>query len=128
MDAIANMLTTIINAQRVGKPRVAVPYSRFKEQLAKLLREQGLLAAVRVQEGPRAKLVLTLAYDEAGSARIKGVRRLSTPGQRYYVSSHKIPFSQVQSGMMIVSTPQGLMAGMQARRAGVGGELVCEVW
>lgn len=128
MDAIANMLTMILNAQRVGKQRVAVPYSRFKEQLAGLLKEQGLLSAVRVQEGPRPKLVVTLAYDEAGHPRIRGVQRLSTPGQRYYVSSQEIPFSLIMSGMMIVSTPQGLMVGSQARRAGVGGELVCEVW
>ncbi|MEX1997214.1 MAG: 30S ribosomal protein S8 [Candidatus Andersenbacteria bacterium] len=128
MDTIANMLQTIINAQRVNKKRVAVPYSRFKESLARLLQEKGLLASLRVQEGARSQLILTLAYTEAGKARIHGLKRLSRPGQRLYVSAGDIPYSLDGLGVVVVSTSKGLMDDGRARKEGVGGELVCEIW
>jgi small subunit ribosomal protein S8 len=122
------MLITIFNAQQVKKARVAVQYSKFKESFAKLLQEKGLLSAVRVQEGPRSKLVLTLAYDDDGAAVIHGVRRLSRPGQRLYTPSDKIPYSLDGVGSVILSTSKGLMDDAKARKIGIGGELVCEVW
>ncbi len=128
MDTIANMLNTIINAQNVNKKRVMVPYSRFKESLARLLQEKGLLAAMRVQEGPQPSLVLSLAYQKNGSPRIHGLRRLSRPGQRLYVSKADIPRSLDGLGVVVVSTPEGLMDDRKARKEGVGGELVCEIW
>lgn len=128
MDTIANMLTSILNAQRVGKKRVVVPYSRFKVRLAELLRDKGLIATFRQEEGTSPALVLTLAYDEQGSARIHGLRRLSSPGQRQYVSRHEIPYSLDGVGMVVVSTPKGLMDDTRARKEGMGGELVCEIW
>lgn len=128
MDTIANMLTSILNAQRVGKKRVVVPYSRFKERLAELLRDKGLIATLRTQEGSQPTLVLTLAYDEQGGARIHGLRRLSSPGQRYYVPKTDIPYSLDGVGMVIVSTPKGLMDDRRARKEGMGGELICEIW
>ncbi len=128
MDTIANMLITIVNAQAVGKQRVAVPYSQFKESLAHTLREHGRLAAVRVQEGQRAKLILTLTYDDSGGAAINGVKRLSSPGQRRYASSRQIPYPFNGLGTVIISTPQGLMDDKKARQLGVGGELICEIW
>lgn len=129
MDAIANMLTSLLNAQRVGKTRVAVPYSRFKEQLANLLSDKGLVAAYRVQEGVKAQVILTLAYDEeSGRPRIQGVKRLSTPGRRQYAKHGHVPYPVQAQGAVVVSTPQGLMDDGQARRAGIGGELICEIW
>lgn len=128
MDTIANMLTTIINAQRVGKQRVALPYSKFKESLAQLLQSKGLVAAVRVQEGPRSKLVVTLAYQDETIPRISGVKRLSTPGRRLYAQQQDIPRPLTEAGSIIISTSQGLMDDATARRNGVGGELVCEIW
>lgn len=129
MDSIANMLTALLNAQRVGKTRVAVPYSQFKEQLALLFQAKGLVASVRVQEGPRAQLLLTLAYDdESGQPKIHGVRRLSTPGRRQYAKQRELPYPVQSQGAIVVSTPQGLMSDAEARRAGMGGELVCEIW
>ena len=128
MDTIADMLTTIINAQRVHKQRVIVPYSRFKATLARLLQTKGLLAQVRVKEGTRAQLVLTLAYGDDGQQVITGVKRLSTPSQRRYVKRHHIPYTFSQKSMIILATPRGLMDATQARAAGVGGELICEIW
>lgn len=129
MDAIANMLTSILNAQRVGKARVAVPYSRFKEQLAALLQEKGMLATMRVQEGARPQLILTLVYDEESrKPRINGVRRISTPGRRLYVGHGRVPYPVQSSGAIVISTSQGLMDHGRARTLGVGGEVVCEIW
>ena len=129
MDAIGNMLVALLNAQRVGKSRVAVPYSRFKEQLAALLQEKGLIATTRVQEGVRPQLILTLVYEgEPRQPRIHGVRRISTPGRRLYVGQAGVPYPVQSSGAILISTSRGLMDDAQARQAGVGGELVCEIW
>jgi small subunit ribosomal protein S8 len=129
MDSIANMLTALLNAQRVGKTRVAVPYSSFKEQLAALLQSKGLVSSIRVQEGVRPQIIMTLAYDEeSGRPRIQGVKRLSTPGRRRYVKQGEVPYPVTDAGAIVVSTSAGLMDDRQARGSGVGGELVCEIW
>jgi small subunit ribosomal protein S8 len=128
MDPIGDMFTTLINAQRVGKKRVALPYSRFKEQILELLKARQIIGSVRLQDAPIAKLVVALAYDEAGSPRIHGVRRLSKPGSRVYATSKDIPYSKDGLGMVIVSTPEGLMDDTGARRKGMGGELIGEIW
>lgn len=128
MDTIANMLTAITNAQAVGKQRVAVPHSRFKESLANLLQQKRLVSAVRIQAGPQPKLILTLNYQDDGRPAITGAKRLSTPGQRRYASRQDIPYALDSAGIIVVSTPQGLMDDRQARRQGIGGELVCEIW
>ena len=128
MDTTANMLTAIINAQRVRKQRVALPYSKFREALAELFKTKGLVSAVRVQEGPLPKLIVTLTYSKAGQARISGVKRLSKPGLRVYAPHQSIPRSVNTAGSVIVSTSHGLMDDKAARQKGLGGELVCEVW
>ncbi len=128
MDTIANMLTTLVNGQRNGKQQVAVPYSKFKENLAKILQEKEMVANVRVQDGPRARIIVTLSYRANGQPVIQGVKRISTPGQRRYVRSSEIPYSFDGTGYMILSTPQGLMDDKEARKKGMGGEIVCEIW
>lgn len=128
MDPIANMLNTLINAQQVNKKRVMVPYSRFKENLASLLQEKGLVASYRIQEGPQSKLIISLAYNDGGAAKIHGLKRLSRPGQRLYAPKTDIPYSLDGLGIVIVSTSKGLMDDRQARKEGVGGELICEIW
>lgn len=129
MDTIANMLTGIINAQRVGKPRVAVGYSRLKEALARLLQAKGFIAAVWVKGGPQRQLIITLVYLEPSrQPRIAGLVRLSTPGRRKYVRRDQVPYPLTDRGAIVLSTSQGLMDDRQARAAGVGGELVCEVY
>lgn len=128
MDTVANMLTALVNAQRVGKKRVALPYSRFQKSLLEFLQQQGLVAKVRVQESPRAKLVVTLAYDEHEEPKIAGAKRLSSPGRRYYAGSDEIPFSYQGFGTIVVSTSEGLLDDVSARKRGLGGELVCAIW
>ena len=127
MDPIANMLTTILNAQRVGKKRVAVPYSRHKKEILDFLQGKGYIAKVRVQESPRAKLVITLAYDEE-QPRLHGVKRLSKPGQRYYAKYNQIPYTYANIGEIVISTSTGMMTDREARKKKIGGELICAVW
>jgi small subunit ribosomal protein S8 len=128
MDTVANMLTAIVNAQRVKKERVAVPYSRLNEKLATLLADQKRVATFRVQEGEKAKLVITLKYGGEEEAGIRGARRISRPGARHYVSREKLPYPTHGDGFYVVSTNQGLMSEKAARKAGLGGELMGEVW
>ncbi|MEX2055071.1 MAG: 30S ribosomal protein S8, partial [Candidatus Andersenbacteria bacterium] len=93
-----------------------------------LLHEKGLVAALRTQEGPQPKLVVTLAYSDDGDARIHGLKRLSRPGQRLYATKADIPYSLDGVGMVILSTSKGLMDDSKARQEGLGGELICEIW
>lgn len=122
------MLTTLINAQRVGKRRVAIPYSSFTKELLEFLQQRGLVASVRVQEAPRAKLVVTLKYDEDNQPIIHGVRRLSKPGSRYYARARAIPYRYAKVGLIVLSTSRGLKDDRAARQEKVGGELICAIW
>lgn len=127
MDPIANMLTSLITAQRVGKERVAVPYSRFKEQLAGFLQKKKVISSIRLQEGIKAKLIISLAYQDK-QPKISEVHRLSSPGRRRYVKANELPWAGGRPGFYVVSTSSGLMDEVEARRKGLGGELVCEIW
>lgn len=127
MDTVANLLTTLVNAQRVGKERVAVPHSQLKEQLVKLLQEKGAVRSVRVQGTHKPKLVVTLAYNEFRQGKIRQAHRISVPGRRRYVGRHRIPWRVGQSGFYIISTSAGLMDGETARQRGLGGEVICDI-
>jgi len=127
MDIIGNLLTSLINAQRVGKKRMVIPYSRLSEALVTFLQQKGLVAKVRVKNEERRELVVTLAY-EGKEPRVHGVRRLSRPGQRRYAGKGAIPYSYDGVGMIVISTSQGLRDDKTARKEGMGGELLCEVW
>ena len=128
MDMIANMLISIANAQQVGKERVAVPYSTFSESLGRFLQAKGAVAKVRVQEGVKPKLVIALQYREDGSPKIRRVKRVSKSGRRYFLKQWEWPHRGGRPGFYILSTSQGLMDEVMAKEAGVGGELIGEVW
>ncbi len=128
MDPLGNMLNTLVNAQKVGRPRIAVQHSLFKEQFAKLLQNKGLVAKIRVQADTKPKLIVTLSYDESGQPLIVSASRLSKPGRRSYVRSNKLPHVGNRQGLYIVSTSQGLMDQKEARQKGLGGELICVIW
>lgn len=127
MDTVADLLTCLVNAQRVSKERFAVPYSRYKEQLVNLLREKGVVRAVRVQRTARPKLVVTLAVDKNRVGTARRARRVSKPGRRQYVGRHAIPWQAGHAGFYILSTSQGLLDGETARQRGLGGEIICEI-
>lgn len=127
MDTIGNMLTSLVNAQRVKKERVLIPYSRVHESLLKLLEARGRIGHVSRKEGTAGKLLVTLKYDD-GKPSIRGVRRLSKPGGRHYVGTGGLPYPTHGNAFYVVSTSQGLMDQMRARREKLGGELMCEIW
>lgn len=128
MDPIANMLTSVMNAQRVGKKRLAVPYSSFKKDLLEFMQAKGFVGSVRVQESPVSKLVISLKYDDNEQPALRGVKRLSKPGARYYAGSEDIPYKYQGVGMVVISTSKGLVDDKQARKQRLGGELICALW
>lgn len=130
-DPIADMLTRIRNATRTYKETVDIPASKFKEQLAQLLVKEGYIAAVERVRDEGAKfdvLRLTLRYGEKREQVIKHIERVSRPGRRAYVSHENLPRIQRGLGLAVVSTSKGLLADRDARKEGVGGEVVCVLW
>lgn len=128
-DPIADMLTRIRNGYLAGKQIVDVPYSRLKEEIAKILVREKFLAEVKVQgKKPREKkIVLTLRYKGKEPA-LAGIKRISKPGLRVYAKAGKIPPVRLGFGITIVSTSSGLMTDREARRKNLGGEIICQVW
>jgi small subunit ribosomal protein S8 len=129
-DPIADMLTRIRNAAHAKHRRVDVPASKMKAAIAKILEEEGYIQGTRlIKEGPQGTLRIFLKYDDTkGGNAIRGLKRVSMPGRRVYVSHEGIPRVLGGYGVCIVSTSQGLMTGLIARQKGIGGELVCQVW
>jgi small subunit ribosomal protein S8 len=126
-DPIADMLTRIRNAGRALLPTVEMPHSRMKESLAHILKKEGYVAEVAVEGKPFKKIKIQLKYQGKKSV-IEGLRRISKPGLRHYVGATKIPRVLGGLGVAVVSTPEGVMTGTQARKKNLGGELLCYVW
>jgi small subunit ribosomal protein S8 len=130
-DPIADFLTRIRNAIHASHETVQMPASRLKAELARILAEQGYIDTYRVESnavGPGHVLEIRLRYDEARRSAISGLRRVSRPGRRAYVDAKHIPRVQGGTGTAILSTSSGVMTGHAALAAGVGGEVVAEVW
>ncbi|MEZ0292081.1 MAG: 30S ribosomal protein S8 [Solirubrobacteraceae bacterium] len=131
-DPIADFLTRIRNGIMAAHETVEIPSSTLKKELARILREQGYIESFATTEGrPGAageRIVVTLKYTENRTSVISGIRRVSRPGQRTYVDAKHIPKVLGGMGTAIVSTSHGVMTGHDARKAGVGGEVVAEVW
>jgi small subunit ribosomal protein S8 len=128
-DPIADMLTRIRNAARAKHPRVDLPSSKLKVEIARILKDEGYLANFKVVEDKgRKSLRVFLRYTPDRRSVITDLRRVSKPGSRRYVG--KVDIRPVVGGMgiSILSTPRGLMTGRVARKEGIGGELLCEVW
>jgi small subunit ribosomal protein S8 len=126
-DPIADMLTRIRNASRALLPTVEMPHSRIKENLAHILKNEGYVAEVAVESKPAKKIKIQLKYQGKKSV-IEGLRRISKPGLRHYVGATEIPRVLGGLGVAVVSTPEGVMTGTQARKKNLGGELLCYVW
>jgi small subunit ribosomal protein S8 len=127
-DSISDMLTRIRNATRVTLPVVEVPHSKLKESLANILKTEGYVAAVEVDGKTTTKTIkLKLKYEGKRSV-IEGLRRISRPGLRHYVGATEIPRVRGGLGVAVVSTSEGMMTGVQARKKNLGGELICYVW
>jgi small subunit ribosomal protein S8 len=126
-DPISDMLTRIRNAQRAEIPAIELPHSRMKESIASILKREGYITEVGVEGANIKKLKLRLKY-EGRKGVIEGLRRVSRPGLRRYVASDEIPRVRGGLGTAIVSTSEGLMTGVQARKKNLGGELLCFIW
>ncbi len=130
-DPIGDMLTRIRNAHMAGHPNVAIPHSTLKEEIAKVLQAEGFIEAYAVSEGPKQSLTIDLKYFGKRRVRkpvISGIKRISSPGRRVYTGKREIPWVLSGMGIAILSTPKGVMTGAQARREGVGGEILAYVW
>ena len=128
-DPIADLLTRIRNACRAGHRRVDVPASRLKCEIARvLLSEHFIDNFTLLDDGKQGKLRLSLRYDEANKSIIRGVERYSRPGLRQYSTHKKMPKVLRGLGIAIVSTSKGVMTDRDARKAQVGGEVLCKVW
>ena len=130
-DPIADFLTRIRNAIHASHETVQMPASRLKAELARILAEQGYIeewGVAAAVDAPGHVLEIRLRYDDARRSAISGLRRVSRPGRRTYVDSKHIPRVQGGTGTAILSTSSGVMTGHAARAAGVGGEVMAEVW
>jgi small subunit ribosomal protein S8 len=128
-DPIADMLTRIRNAIAANHPRVDIPGSKLKMELARILKEEGYINNFTTKgEGPKYVIRVFLRYDAKGTSTITHLSRVSRPGRRVYVGAGKIPKVLGGYGVNIVSTSSGLMSGKAARKANVGGEILAEVY
>jgi len=131
-DPIADMLTRIRNAQMREHKTVSMPHSSIKVAIAEVLQKEGYINEFKVlPEKPQSVLQVTLKY--VGDRRhrrsvITGLQRVSRPGRRVYVGKGDVPWVLSGMGVAIVTTSKGIMTGQQARRRGVGGEVLCKVW
>jgi small subunit ribosomal protein S8 len=128
-DPVADFLTRIRNGILARKQAIDVPRSKLKKQLAELLKNEGFVAGVtESDEGIQGTITVTLRWDAQNKSAISGIRRVSTPGQRTYVGADKLPKVRGGLGTAFISTSKGLMTDRDARKQGVGGEVLCEVW
>ncbi len=128
-DPIADMLARIRNACLVRHRVVEIPASKLKLAIAKILKEEGYIEDYRfVSEGPQGKIELVLKYDENKRPVIAGLKKISKPGRRIYVKKEEIPEVIGGYGVAIISTSQGIMTDREARKRGIGGELICQIW
>jgi len=133
-DPIADMLTRIRNAAMAGHVMTAMPSSKMKAAIAKILKDEGFIEDYEVVDGDRSgQKVLRMRLKYVGERRnrrpvLTGLERVSRPGRRIYTGKKDIPWVLSGMGVAIISTPQGMMTGQKARKMGVGGEIVCKVW
>jgi small subunit ribosomal protein S8 len=134
-DPIADMLTRIRNAVSARHQRVDIPASRLKVEIAKILEQEGYISAFKVVDPPKVEnttldpvLRLSLKYGPRGEKVISGIERVSRPGRRVYLGRDDVPRVMGGLGTNILTTSRGVMTGQSAVKAGVGGEVLCNIW
>jgi len=133
-DPIADMLTRIRNAVMAGHSVTAMPSSKMKADIAKIMKDEGFIKSYQVVDGDLpGRKVLRIRLKYIGERRerrpvLTGLERISRPGRRIYTGKRDIPWVLSGMGISILSTPKGIMTGREARKQGVGGEIVCKVW
>jgi len=128
-DPVADFLTRVRNAIRAKQQKVDVPASKLKLEIARILKEEGFISNYKATEENGQKLLrVYLKYGNGNEAAISNINRISKPGCRVYVGRTEIPRVLGGIGINILTTPKGVMTGREARKSGVGGEILCEVW
>ncbi|HAL16694.1 MAG TPA: 30S ribosomal protein S8 [Anaerolineaceae bacterium] len=133
-DPIADMLTRVRNGTMNGQPVIAMPNSKIKAEIARVLKEEGFIDGYEVVDGDKTfERVLRVRLKYVGERRqrqpvITGIVRVSRPGRRVYTRKQEIPWILSGLGIAILSTPKGVMTGQRARQLNVGGEIICKVW
>ena len=128
-DPIADMLTRVRNALSARHPKVDVPASRLKADIAKILKDEGYIANFKLtEEGTQKSIRIYLKYTPGNVPVISRIERVSRPGCRVYVGSKRVPRVLGGLGINILTTPRGVMTGASARKEGVGGEVLCHVY
>ncbi len=128
-DPIADMLIRIKNAVMRRKEEVNIPYSKLKERIAQILKQEGFITDYKVEgEGVKKEIIVIPKYDEEGNPILTDVKRVSKPGRRIYVKKDEIPWVKNGMGIAIISTSKGVVTDREARRLKIGGEVLCEVW
>lgn len=128
-DPIADMLSRLKNAAVIHHTQVVMPASKLRVAIARILKDEGFVDRIEVtRDRPQPYLRVWLRYDQTKKPLLTGARRVSKPGRRVYAGSREIPWVQNGLGVAIVSTTKGVMTGARAKRMGLGGEILCEVW
>ncbi|MFN2119693.1 MAG: 30S ribosomal protein S8, partial [Anaerolineales bacterium] len=133
-DPISDMLTRVRNGIMAGQGQVAMPSSKIKVEIARILKEEGFLESVDVVDSESSSFkILRMKIKYVGERRdrravLSGIKRVSSPGRRVYTRKTEIPWVLSGLGVAILSTPKGVMTGARARQLGVGGEILCKVW
>jgi small subunit ribosomal protein S8 len=129
-DPIADLLTRIRNAQAAGHASLSAPRSNLKIEIVKILQQEGFIVGFddEPMPGHQGSIKVYLKYDAARNGSIRGITRISKPGRRVYVGKESLPRVRNGLGIAILTTPRGVLTDSQARRAGVGGEILCHVW
>src|SRR5262245_19256830 len=130
-DPIADMITRIRNAVHARHPRVDIPASRFKAEIARILEREGYVTGVKLvdaTDSAPAVIRIALKYGPKGENVISGLRRVSRPGRRVYLGRNDVPKVMGGLGTSILTTSRGVMTGTEAAREGVGGEVLCNIW
>lgn len=128
-DPIADYLTRIRNALHAKKVYVDIPASNVKKEITRILKRQAMIQDyIIIDDGKSGLIRILLKYTPQGQSVIEGLRRISRPGLRNYVSRDEIPRVQNNVGLSIISTSKGIMTGASARKLGVGGEVLCHIW
>jgi small subunit ribosomal protein S8 len=128
-DPIADMLTRIRNANMSYQDEVAIPRSRLKEDIARVLEREGYVSSFRVEgDPPKQRIVIEMKYGPERERTISGLKRVSRPGRRVFANRGRLPRVLGGLGVAILSTSQGLITDRQAARSGIGGEVLCYVW
>jgi len=128
-DPIADLLTRIRNAIGAGHSSLVVPRSRLKLAIVRILKSEGFVEGyIDIDEGPQGSIKVFPRYDDENQAIIRGIKRVSKPSRRQYVGKNDVPRVRNGLGVAILTTPRGVLTDRDARKAGVGGEVLCYVW